>query len=119
MAFVLRLRERAVRTGVIIINSLPAERRAENRAGLKYIGRDFVEAVITALEIMSTHLKPQNARLMMAAIRDTVADWAPYASPAERKTILDELERARAVNVDAGIDDAVTAVAAKIRSLKN
>ena len=56
---------------------------------------------------------------MMAAIRDTVADWAPYASPAERKTILDELERARAVNVDAGIDDAVTAVAAKIRSLKN
>ena len=54
MAFVLRLRERAVRTGVIIINSLPAERRAENRAGLKYIGRGFVEAVITALEIMST-----------------------------------------------------------------
>ena len=119
MAFVLRLRERAVRTGVIIINSLPAERRAENRASLKYIGRGFVEAVITALEIMSTHLKPQNARLMMAAIRVTVADWAPYASPAERKTILDELERARAVNVDAGIDDAVTAVAAKIRSLKN
>jgi hypothetical protein len=119
-AFVLRLRARTASTAAIIVNSQPVAQRAELRkTALEPIGQPLVRTAFAAIDMMSARLKPQNARLMMAAIHDTVTDWAPYTSAKERNRILGHLEKARAANPGAGIDEDVTAVSAAIRKSSN
>ena len=123
IAFVMRLSGRLVSTTAIFatppggklteeIRKKILDRAARGLAA----SRGLVQTVLTTTQIMSSHLKPQNAMLMMVAVRDTLDAWAPYTSADERKIILNQLEQARAANADAGIDDDVTAISAAISS---
>jgi len=81
-AFVLRLAARTARTGEILLSSLPTEQRNEvRRGGLERMRRGLVQTALGTSMMMSSGLKPQNARLMMTAIRDTVADWGLTPPP--------------------------------------
>jgi len=119
-AFVLRLSARTASTAAIIVNSQPVDRRAQLRkTALEPVGQRLVQNAFAATRAISTRLKPQNARLLMAALHDTVTDWAPYTSAKERNRILGHLGQARAANAGAGIDEDVTAVSAAIRKSSN
>jgi len=103
VAFILHLRARVVRTAEI----------SENRKAVQFFGHGVVEAVSFALEIMLDRRKPQDARLIMAAVHDTVSAWAPYTSATKRKRILGQLEEIRVANVDVGVN--VAAISEAIR----
>ena len=120
VVFMIQVGARVVRTGAIVVNSLPDREGAEiGKTGLEQTRRGLVQTVLGTTLIMSDRLKPQNARLMMAALRDSVAVWRPYLTANERIRILVQLEQARAANADAGIDKDVTAISAVIRQSSN
>jgi len=126
ITFVMRLSGRLVSTAEIFFTPPGGKLTEEIRKNILdraarglAARRGLVDTVLVTTQIMANRLKPQNAMLMMAAMQDTLDAWAPYTYANERKIILNQLEQARAANAGAGIDDAVTAVSATIRSLKN
>jgi hypothetical protein len=64
-------------------------------------------------------VKPENSRLLAAALRDTVPVWAPIVIPQERTTLLIRLGKARMANKNAGIDDDINAIEAVMKSVKD
>jgi len=68
--------------------------------------------------MFTTDVKPENSRLLAAALRDTATVWAPLATPKERAELLARLEKARVTNKDAGIDDAINFVSTTIKNVK-
>jgi hypothetical protein len=128
LAFIMHPNARVVSTAAIFVWSpheqqqLTKEFRKTllDRAGLGLMAsHGLVDTVLSATQTMSNRLKPQNAALMMSAVRETVPAWAPYASAKKRDRILEQLEQALAANAGAGIDAAVDTVSSAIRSLKN
>jgi hypothetical protein len=126
IAFVMRLSGRLVSTTAIFFTPPGGKLTEENRK--KILDRaalglatshGLVQTVLTTTQIMSNRLKPQNAMLMMVAVRDTLDAWAPFTSANTRKIILNQLEQARAANADAGIDDDVMAVSTAIKNVKD
>jgi hypothetical protein len=126
IAFIMHLSARLVSTAAIFVTP-PHKQLTEEfrktlleRAELGLVAsHGLVDTVLSATQTMSNRLKPQNAALMMSAVRETVPAWAPYASAKKRDRILEQLEQARAANAGAGIDAAVDTVSSAIRSLKN
>ena len=134
LAFVMRLSARVLSTWAIVVNPpdkqltiyvTPPDKQLTEELRKTLLewavrsvvaGHGLVDTVLSATQTMSNSLKPQNAVLMMSAVRDTVAAWAPYASANKRNRILNQLEQARAANADAGIDDDVTAISVAISS---
>jgi hypothetical protein len=129
---------RLASTAPLYIDSLPPnqpnQRTETRKKGLRQINRMLMQmatgaammitppvemqiATGTAMMINGP-LNPQNRRLLAATLRDTVPVWAPIATPKERATILAALEKARAANKDAGIDDDITAVTTALKNVK-
>jgi hypothetical protein len=69
----------------------PAKRTPGRAAGLKNV-RAGIEKILRLNLISIVHgIKPTNARLLSAAIRDTRDVWAAYIPPDDRAPIIDQL----------------------------
>jgi hypothetical protein len=127
LAFMMHLNARVVSTATIFVTPAREQQLTEEfrktlleRAELGLVASHrLVDTVLSATQTMSNRLKPQNAALMMSAVRETLPAWAPYASANKRDRILKQLEQVRAANAGAGIDEDVAAVLAIVRKPGN
>jgi hypothetical protein len=92
MNFQIRLQARLATATSLFWDQLPPEKRTPERAaGLKNV-RAGIEKILRLNLISIAHgIKPSNARLLSAAIRDTRDVWAAYIPPDERVPIIDQL----------------------------
>jgi hypothetical protein len=119
MASGLRLCARTANTAALFINSMPADKRTNAiQTVQKEINLELMNWVMTTTMFVSD-VKPENSHLLAAALRDTVPVWAPIVIPQERTTLLIRLGKARMANKNAGIDDAINAIEAAMKSVKD
>jgi len=121
-AFMLRLGARMMHTFPIFLRSLPPEPEAKTKirkAGMDRTGRGVFQIALGSVATLGEATRPNNARLLASALQDTVDVWARYGQIDERKAILRMLTKARVVNKDAGIDEALNTVATAIGQVKD
>ncbi len=101
----------------LFMASLPPEppsRTAVRKAGMERAQHGMAQTVHGASITLTSHLKPQNALLLAAALRDVAA-----TSASERADILKLLQTARAQTTDAKVMDALNAAEATVSNFKN
>jgi hypothetical protein len=99
--FTLRITAREIQAAFAFMEQLPPAQRTPVRvAGLNKMRVANAETVATYLGCIVLGMKPANARLVSAAIRDTGAVWATAILPGDRPTILATLAKAEAALTD-------------------
>ena len=99
--FLLRITAREIQASFMFIDQLPpAERTSVRMDGFNKMRVSDAEMVRSYLGWIAAGMKPANARLVSAALRDTGAVWATAILPADRPTILAALAKADAAVKD-------------------
>src|ERR1700733_911664 len=99
--FMLRILARENQAAFAFLDQLaPAERTPVRMEGLNKMRVANAEMLLTYLGCIVPGIKPANARLVSAAIRDTGAVWATAILPADRPTILAKLAKAEPAGKD-------------------
>jgi hypothetical protein len=99
--FLLRSSAREIQAAFAFMNELaPAQRTRVRIEGLNKMRVADAETVRIYLGCIVPGMKPANARLISAAIRDTGAVWATAILPADRPAILAMLDKAQAAATD-------------------
>jgi len=78
----------------------PAERTPVRLEGIKKMRVSFAETLLNYLGWIAAGMKPANARLVSAAIRDTGAAWVTAILPADRPNIFAMLDKAQSAAKD-------------------
>ena len=89
------------------------------KAGLQRAQRGLIETVSGAVISVAGPLKPGNALLLAAALRDTAPVWAPYATANERAGLLRLLKQGSTANAYPGVVDALTSASSTVSSIKD
>jgi hypothetical protein len=90
--FLLRLTAREATTLFLFIDQLPPEQRTPIReAGLQRARSGATQMAKSALGAVAGSMRPANARLVTAAMRDTADVWARFIPPDARTQIIDRL----------------------------
>jgi hypothetical protein len=101
MSFMVRIQARDMQALSLFMDQLPPEQRAPVRlAGYDKARVGSAESVLGALVTIAQGLKPANARMMSAAIRDTGDVWVKDILPGDRPTILAMAAKAEAAAKD-------------------
>lgn len=99
--FMLRISAREIQAGFAFLDELaPAQRTPVRMEGLNKMRIAEAKMVLSDLGWIAAGMKPANARLVSAAIRDTGAVLATAILPADRPTILAMLDKAQAAAAD-------------------
>jgi hypothetical protein len=99
--FLLRIWARENQAAIAFLDGLaPAQRTPVRMEGLHKMRVANGEIVLTYLGCIVPGMKPANARLISAAIRDTGADWATAILPADRPAVLAALAKGEAAVKD-------------------
>ena len=99
--FLLRIVPREIQAALAFMDELtPAQRTPVRMEGFNKMRVAEAEMVSTYLGCIVLGMKPANARLVSAAIRDTGAVWATAILPGDRPTILATLAKAQAAITD-------------------
>jgi hypothetical protein len=102
LSFMIRISARVIQASFLFIEQLtPAQRTTGRLEGFTKARAGSAETMLGALVTIAQGMKPANARLLSAAIRDTSDTWAAGILPGDRPTILDMLAKAS----DASKDD--------------
>src|SRR5262249_12957910 len=99
-SFMIRISARVIQASFLLLEQ-PAQRTPVRLEGFTKARAGSAETMLGALVTVAQGMKPANARLLSAAIRDTSDTWAVGILPADRPTILDMLAKAS----DASKDD--------------
>ncbi len=95
--FLLRISAHEFQAAFAFMDELaPAQRTAVRMEGLNKMRIAEAETLVNYLGWIAAGMKPANARLVSAAIRDTGAVWATAILPADRPAILAMLDKAQA-----------------------
>ncbi|MEI7804951.1 MAG: hypothetical protein WCI56_06435 [Hyphomicrobiales bacterium] len=119
LSFTLRLQSRMARTGPLFMESLPPEQRTDIRKrGFEGYTRQLVGTVLsTSGMLASMTMKPGNAAVIAASLRDTANAWLPYTTADERAQLAELLKRSSTVNSEARPAlDTATATISKFRN---
>jgi hypothetical protein len=102
MTFMLRLLSREAATAFLFTDQLtPEERTAIREAGFHGFRVSGAQMLDNAIPPIAAGMRPANARLITAAMRDTRDVWAKFILPDDRPRIITLLTRAQhAVNDD-------------------
>ena len=100
LSFIIRISARVTQASFLFMEQ-PAQRTAARSEGFTKARAGSAETMLGALVTIAQGMKPANARLLSAAIRDTSDAWAASILPGDRPTILDMLAKAN----DASKDD--------------
>lgn len=93
MNFQIRLQARLATAASLLWDQLPTEQRTPRReAGLKEARAGAEKLLRLAIMSIAHGMKPANARLLSAALRDTRDVWASYIPPGDRAPIADLLK---------------------------
>ena len=88
MSFLIRFEARQATTLTLFLDQLPAEQRTPARAaGLQQARSGAAQTITGAITAMTQGMKPDNARLIAGALRDTRDIWAGYIIPDDRARI--------------------------------
>jgi hypothetical protein len=88
MSFLIRFEARQATALTIFLDQLPAEQRTPARAaGLQQARSGAAQSITGAITAMTEGMKPGNARLIAATLRDTRDIWAGYIMPDDRSRI--------------------------------
>jgi hypothetical protein len=88
MSFLIRFEARQATTLTLFLDQLPAEQRTPARAaGLQQARSGAAQTITGAITAMTEGMKPNNARLIAGALRDTRDIWAGYIMPDDRTRI--------------------------------
>jgi hypothetical protein len=88
MSFLIRFEARQATALTIFLDQLPAEQRTPTRAaGLQQARSGSAQTITGAITAMTQGMKPANARLIAATLRDTRDIWAEYIMPDDRARI--------------------------------
>jgi hypothetical protein len=88
MSFLIRFEARQATTLTLFLDRLPAEQRTPARAaGLQQARSGAAQTIVGAITAMTQDMKPNNARLIAGALRDTRDIWAGYIMPDDRTRI--------------------------------
>ena len=99
--FLLRITAREIESAFAFMDWLPPAQRTQVRIeGFTKIRAANAQTVISYLGCIVMGMKPANARLISAAVRDTGADWAMAILPADRPAVLATLAKAEAAATD-------------------
>jgi len=102
LSFMIRISARETQAMFLFMEQLPPEQRTPVRLeGFTKARVGSAETVLGALLTIAQGMKPANARLLSAAIRDTSDAWVAGILPGDRPTILAVLAKAS----DASEDD--------------
>jgi hypothetical protein len=89
MDFMIRLFAREAITVPLFMNQLTPEQRTPIReAGVQKTRRGAGELIAGAIGSIAQGMRPENARVMSAAMRDTAAIWASFLLPDDRTSIV-------------------------------
>jgi hypothetical protein len=88
MSFLIRFEARQATTLTLFLDQLPAEQRTPARAaGLQQARSGSAQTITGAITAVMEGMKPDNARLIAGALRDTRDVWAGYIMPNDRNRI--------------------------------
>ena len=88
MSFLIRFEARQATALTIFLDQLPADQRTPTRAaGLQQARSGAAQSITGAITAMTEGMKPGNARLIAATLRDTRDIWAEYLMPDDRARI--------------------------------
>jgi hypothetical protein len=88
MSFLIRFEARQATTLTMFLDQLPADQRTPTRAaGLQQARSGSAQTITGAITAMTQGMKPANARLIAATLRDTRDIWAGYIMPDDRARI--------------------------------
>jgi len=102
LSFMIRISARSTQAMFLFMDQLtPAQRTPIRLEGFTKARVGSAETVLGTLVTIAQGMKPANARLLSAAIRDTSDTWVASILPGDRPTILGMLAKAN----DASKDD--------------
>jgi hypothetical protein len=98
---------------------LPSDQRtAAREAGLQRARKGAAQMIIGAAIWISQGMKPANARLITAALRDTRDVWAGYILPEDRGQAIAVLAELQKVTTDNEVRSNVTVLARTLAAAK-
>jgi len=122
LALEVRIGSRMLKATPLFMAALPPEptiRTEIRNAGLQRAQRGLVETVRGTSVTLSGPMRPRNALLLAAAVRDTATVWAPFTTLSERAELLKLLKQGSTENVYPGVVDALTTASSTISSIKD
>ena len=89
MDFMIRFEARQATALTLFLEELPQEQRTPARAaGLQQARMGAAQTIVGAITAIVQDMKPGNARLITASLRDTRDTWATYVMPDDRTKIV-------------------------------
>jgi hypothetical protein len=89
MDFLIRFEARQATALTSFLEQLPQEQRTPARAaGLQQARMGAAQTIVGAITAVMQDMKPGNARLITASLRDTRGTWATYVMPDDRSKIV-------------------------------
>jgi len=118
-AFMARLQTRMLVSADLFMDSLkPQDRTPVRQRGLAQIRDGHIQFVQGALTTIAARVKPQNAKVLTAALRETAPTWAPRITEPEQNNLRSTLMEAKKIYPDAALQDDIGGLALMIEGVK-
>ncbi len=118
-AFMARLQTRMLLNADLFMDALkPADRTPARQSGLVKIRNGHIQFVQGGLTTIAAGVKPQNAKLLTAALRETAPTWAPRITEQEQSRMRSTLIEAKKAYTDQALLDDLGGLALMIEGVK-
>jgi hypothetical protein len=119
MDFMIRFEARQATMLTLFLEQLPQEQRTPARAaGLQQARLGAAQTILGAITAIAQNMKPDNARLITASLRDTRDTWATYVMPDDRSKIVNILGQIPATVTDSEVRKNLAALAGALAATK-
>jgi len=122
MALEVRIGSRMMMAMPLFMAALPPEPASKTeirKAGIQRAQRGLVETVQGSSMSLTAPMRPRNGLVLSAALRDTAAVWAPFATAGERAELLKQFKQASEANAYPGVVDALNTASAAVSGVKD
>jgi len=118
-AFMARLQTRMLVSADLFMDSLkPEDRTPVRQRGLAQIRDGHIQFVQGGLTTIAAGVKPQNAKVLAAALRETAPIWAPRITEPEQSRLRSTLTEAKKVYTDAALLDDIGGLSLMIEAVR-
>ena len=119
MDFLIRFEARQATALTLFLERLPQEQRTPARAaGLQQARMGAAQTITGAITAITQNMKPGNARLITASLRDTRDTWAAYVMPDDRTKIVNIIDQLPATLEDGEVRRNLAALAGALAAAK-
>jgi hypothetical protein len=119
MDFLIRFEARQATALTLFLEQLPQEQRTPARAaGLQQARMGAAQTIVGAITAVMQDMKPGNARLITASLRDTRGTWATYVMPDDRSKIVNVIGQMPATVKDGEVRKNLAALADALAATK-